>query len=88
MPKKTKAPIYLAVSPIYLAVLNFNTATVHMYCISRIDQERISKKIDETDDDSIVLEFMSEHGHKESECNYMFSDEPITVFAEDEEIYE
>ena len=81
MSKKEKAPIYLA-------VLNFNTTEVHMYCISRIDQERISKEIDEEDDDSIVLEFMSEHGHKESECNYMFSNKEITVFAEDEQIYE
>jgi hypothetical protein len=74
--------------PIYLAVLNFNTVTVNLYCISRIDQERISKTIDEEDDDSIVLEFMREHEHRESECHYMFSDKPIPAFSEGEPIWE
>jgi|688.fasta_scaffold1279370_1 hypothetical protein len=74
--------------PIYLAVLNFNTVTVNLHCISRIDQERISKAIDEDDDDSIVLEFMREHEHRESECQYMFSDKPIPAFSEGEPIWE
>jgi hypothetical protein len=74
--------------PIYLAVLNFNTVTVNLYCISTDEQERISNEIFDEEDDAIVQQFMSEHGHKESECNYMFSRAPITVFAEGEQIYE
>jgi cupin superfamily acireductone dioxygenase involved in methionine salvage len=74
--------------PIHLAVLNFNTGTVNLYSISGEDQERISEAIEEEDNDSIVLEFMREHEHRESECQYMFSDKPIPVFAEGEIIYE
>ena len=74
--------------PIYLAVLNFNTVTVNLYCISVEDQKRISKTIDEKDNESIVLEFMREHEHRESECQYMYGDKPIPAFAEGEMICE
>ena len=81
MAKKQKGPIYLA-------VLNFNTTTVNLYHIDEEEQGRISEELDEVDDDAIVLEFMRENEHRESECNYMYSREPISVFAEGEQIYE
>jgi len=74
--------------PIHLAVLNFSTVTVNLYVISEEDQERISSEIGEDDEDIIVQEFMSELGHRESECQYMFSRAPIPAFIEGEEIYQ
>ena len=71
---------------IYLAVLDFATVTVNQYQISEEEQSSISEEIDETDDDLIVQEFMSNHGHRESECNYMFSRTPIEAFIEGEKI--
>jgi hypothetical protein len=71
---------------IYLVVLNFNTGTVNLYSILGADQKRISKEIEETDQDSIVLQFMREMEHRESECHYMFSNEPIPVFSNNYEI--
>ena len=72
---------------IYLAILNFNTVTVNLHVISRIDQGKISKSIGDDSEDSIVLEFMKQNGYKESECHYLISESPIPVFDEDEIIY-
>jgi hypothetical protein len=69
---------------IHLAVMDYNTVTIHMYQVSKEDQERISKKIEEDDDDLIVQEFMNEMDHSDSECEYMFSKKEIRVEADGE----
>ena len=73
---------------IKLAVLDFNSVTVNLYVISRIDQSRISKYIGSKDQEEIVIKFMEEQGHKESECNYMYSENEIPVYCEGQEIFE
>jgi hypothetical protein len=67
--------------------LNFNTVTVNLHAISRIDQGKISKLIGDDSEDSIVLEFMKQNGYKESECQYMISGDDIPVFSDDEIIF-
>jgi hypothetical protein len=70
--------------PIHLAVMNYNTVTIHIYQVSKEDQERISKKIEEDDMDLIVQEFMNEMDHSDSECEYMFSEKEIEVEVDNE----
>ena len=69
----------------YLAVLNFNTVSVHMYEITSEEIMRLSNELETTDTEEVMLEFMADRGHRESECQYLYSDEPIEFFSNTEE---
>jgi hypothetical protein len=64
---------------IYLVILNLNTVKTVFCSIDEAEVKEIREAIDAEDDDEIVVEFMSRNGHRESDCQYMFSDKPIVV---------
>ena len=70
---------------IYVAVLDFNLCGLALYEIepdviqSIVDDLDIEYSIDTLDE--MVCEYMyMHHGHRESECQYMFSTEPIPFY--------
>jgi hypothetical protein len=69
---------------IYVAVLDFNLCSVSLYEIEKQEALDIADDLDiefEIDTlDEIVCEYMhSNRGHRASECQYMFSTEPIPL---------
>lgn len=68
--------------PINLAVLDFNSVTVSLYTISPDEFRAISDEIGEEDEETVVLEYMDRKGHRESECNWMYSNRSIEVYVD------
>lgn len=75
---------------VYVVVLDFSRPTVNCYEIEKEEIEEIANEIgsevsiDELD--AIVLAFLDRHEHNESECQYMFSTEPIAIYYDHCEI--